>query len=182
MAPLRGLLVIYGEKKTGKSFWALDLSLHIARGLRYRGHRVQQRSVVYIAAEGGGGFAKRIEAYRRKHGGQGADFYLIDARPSLIHDHAELVACISAQIGDAQPGLVVLDTLNRTLVGSESHDKDMAEYLRAEAGIEDAFGCCVALVHHCGLVGGRPRGHTSLSAAADVQHHPRRCRQCHRLH
>jgi hypothetical protein len=62
-----GLAVIWGPPKCGKSFWALDLGLHIALGWEYRGRRVQQAHVVYVALEGQHGFPARIEAFRRHH-------------------------------------------------------------------------------------------------------------------
>jgi hypothetical protein len=79
-----------------------------------------------------------------------------------------LIADIKAQLS-APPGIVFIDTLNRSLAGSESKDEDMAAYLAAAAKIEQTFGCFVMLVHHCGIDGTRPRGHTSLTGAVDVQ-------------
>jgi RecA-family ATPase len=64
----------------------------------------------------------------------------------------------------------VLDTLNRSLGGSESSDEDMSAYVvRASDAIRDEFDCVVPIVHHCGIDGTRPRGHTSLTGAADAQ-------------
>jgi AAA domain len=40
--PRCGLVVIWGPPKCGKSFWTLDLTMHIALGWSYRGRRVQQ--------------------------------------------------------------------------------------------------------------------------------------------
>jgi hypothetical protein len=48
---ITGLAVIWGPPKCGKSFWAADLGLHIALGRDYRGHKVQQAPVVYVALE-----------------------------------------------------------------------------------------------------------------------------------
>ena len=141
----------------------------MAAGWEYRGRRVQQAAVVYVAAEGGFGFGRRVEGFRRKYGGHGCPFYLITVRPSLIADQRQLVADIRDQLSGIRPGLVVLDTLNRTLDGSEGRDEDMAAFIKAAGMIEDTFQCCVLVVHHSGLEEGRPRGHTSLSAAADVQ-------------
>jgi hypothetical protein len=45
----------------------------------------------------------------------------------------------------------------------------MARYLGAAGKIEQKFGCLVAVVHHCGIDASRPRGHTSLSGAVEVQ-------------
>jgi len=63
----------------------------------------------------------------------------------------------------------VIDTLNRSLVGSESVDKDMAAYIRAATAIQEAFDCLVVIIHHCGVDDTRPRGHTSQTGATDVQ-------------
>jgi hypothetical protein len=64
---------------------------------------------------------------------------------------------------------VIIDTLNRSLAGSESDDKDKAAYIRAADAIRHAFGCVVIIVHHCGVDATRPRGHTSLIGAVDAQ-------------
>ena len=45
----------------------------------------------------------------------------------------------------------------------------MSNYVRAADAIRDAFGCSVLVVHHCGINDSRPRGHTSLTGAADAQ-------------
>jgi hypothetical protein len=44
--------------------------LHIARGREYRGRRVRQGPVVYVACEGERGFKARAEAYRQKFLGE----------------------------------------------------------------------------------------------------------------
>ena len=45
----------------------------------------------------------------------------------------------------------------------------MTAYIRAADAIREAFGCAVIIVHHCGIDGTRPRGHTSLTGAVDAQ-------------
>jgi hypothetical protein len=65
--------------------------------------------------------------------------------------------------------LVVIDTLNRSLAGSENKDEDMAKYIAAADSIRDKLSCAVIIVHHCGVDGTRPRGHTSLTGACDAQ-------------
>lgn len=170
IVPRLGLTVVWGPPKCGKSFWVFDLAMHVARGIPYRGRKVQQGVVVYLALEGGYGFRARIEAYRRKHDIEDVPFYLVTDRISLVQDHAGLIADIQRQIDKSVPVLVVIDTLNRSLAGSESKDEDMAAYIRAADAIREAFSCAVVVVHHCGVDGTRPRGHTSLTGAADAQH------------
>ena len=67
------------------------------------------------------------------------------------------------------PALVVIDTLNGSIAGSENDDRDMAGFLEATSRIRDSFGCAVTVVHHCGHEATRPRGHSSLLGAADAQ-------------
>ena len=45
----------------------------------------------------------------------------------------------------------------------------MGQYVRAADAIREAFNCVVVVIHHCGVNGDRPRGHTSLTGAADAQ-------------
>jgi len=86
-----------------------------------------------------------------------------------VKDYRALIASIREQIGAENPVSVTLDTLNRSLAGSESSDEDMTAYVNAADAIREAFGCAVIIVHHCGLDGTRPRGHTSLTGAVDAQ-------------
>ena len=167
LIPRIGLIVVWGPPKCGKSFWTFDLVMHIALGWDYRGRRTRQGDAVYCAFEGGAGFNDRAEAFRREQNVTDARFYLVPAVVNLIADHIALIASIRAQCSN--PAVVVLDTLNRSLVGSESNDQDMANYVKAADAIRETFGCAVIIVHHCGIDGNRPRGHTSLTGAADAQ-------------
>jgi AAA domain len=172
LVPRVGLTVIWGPPKCGKSFWALDLAMHPAIGRSYRGRRVRQGPVVYIALEGQFSFPDRVEAFRQRYlaGHQGSVlFYLLPCKLDLIRDHRELIKCIREQTGDATPVAVFIDTLNRSLKGSESKDEDMSAYVQAADRICDEFECAVPIIHHCGINAERPRGHTSLTGTADAQ-------------
>ena len=167
LIPREGLVVAYGPPKCGKSFWCFDLLMHVALGWDYRGLHVKKGPVVYAALEGVQGFKRRVEAFRRTRcDAKGAAFYLTFSPLDLIRDHKALIASIRAK--GVVPSVVAIDTLNRSLVGSESKDEDMAAYVRAAEAIREAFGCVVVIVHHCGHNAERPRGHSSLLGAADV--------------
>ena len=73
----------------------------------------------------------------------------------------------------------MIDTLNRALIGDENKSDDMAKFIRAADMIRAAFGCVVSIVHHCGVQGSRPRGHTSLTGADDAQIAVERRRRWH---
>jgi hypothetical protein len=169
--PRHGLTVVWGPPKCGKSFWVFDLVMHVALDWKYRERRVQHGPVVYCAFEGAEGFKARAEAFRQRHLAEDhgeIDFHMIGARANLVTDHSELIGAIRTQL-QGSPVAVVLDTLNRSLQGSESDDKDMTAYIKAADAIREAFGCAVVIVHHCGVEGTRPRGHTSLTGAVDAQ-------------
>jgi hypothetical protein len=96
-------------------------------------------------------------------------FFLSADRIVLPQDGAAVVASIRLQFPGVKPGVVVLDTLNRSIGGSENDPSDMGQYVRAADLIREAFNCAVIVIHHCGVEGTRPRGHTSLTGAADAQ-------------
>ena len=96
-------------------------------------------------------------------------FYLEPVTLDLVKDAAELIRVIRLTLGNVKPAVIGLDTLSRSLRGSESRDEDMGAYIRAADSLREAFDCAVIIVHHSGIEGGRPRGHTSLTGAADAQ-------------
>ena len=120
LIPHTGLVVIWGPPKCGKSFWTFDLAMHVALGWEYRGRRVYQGVVAFVACEGAEGFKARIEAFRQARLAEDADtinvpFFLIPCRLNLIAEHQTLIDDIRHQLGDTVPAVVVIDTLNRSI-------------------------------------------------------------------
>lgn len=172
LIPLTGVVVIWGPPKCGKSFWTSDLLFHVALGWDYRGRKVVQGAVVYVILEGETGFSDRIEAFRQRYlaDKNPPPFYVISQKLNLVADHLQLIVDIRAQLPPGvKPAVVAIDTLNRSLQGSESSDQDMGNYVKAADAIRVAFDCVVPIVHHCGIESARPRGHSSLTGAADAQ-------------
>jgi hypothetical protein len=173
--PADGLALVYGAPKSGKSFWVFDAVMHVALGWEYRDRSVQQGPVIYCAFEGAHGYRKRSEAFRRHHclTDERPPLFIVPGRADLIKDHASLIGDMQGQLKDRgvtqPPKAVVLDTLNKSLTGSESKDVDMANYIAAAEAIQKVFGCLVIIVHHHGIEESRPRGHTSLRGAVDAQ-------------
>jgi hypothetical protein len=171
--PRQGRVVLWGEPKCGKSFTVLDMDYAIARGIDYHDRATIKTPTLYLAAEGARGLRQRILAYRQAALTAGEELppiWLYTGRLDLVGEVAKLIADVKAQLPeDVKPGNITIDTLNRTLVGSESSDADMGAYLKACDSLEEAFGpeCLVKIIHHCGIEKGRPRGHTSLLGAAD---------------
>jgi hypothetical protein len=168
--PRNGLVIVWGPPKCGKSFWVFTVAMYIALGWEYRGHRVKQDEVVYLVLEGQAGFGNRKEAFKQrflKPDQTVPAFKLCDVSLNLAKDHCQLIADIRAQ--HANPGCIIIDTMNRSLVGSESSDEDMSAYLNAATAVQQAFNCLIVIIHHCGIDDSRPRGHTSQTGAVDVQ-------------
>jgi hypothetical protein len=176
LLPREGLALFWGPPKCGKTFVAFDLSMHIALGWDYRGRRVEQGNVLYAAAEGDTGLRARNEAWRQEklsdqHSGD-IPLGFLATRLVLAQECDALIRDITQQIGnDPQdfPAVIVIDTLNRTIGGSENDRGDMVKFIIAADKLWEKFHCCVVIIHHCGIDGNRPRGHSSLTAAVDAQ-------------
>jgi AAA domain len=171
LLPLKGLVVLWGKFKSLKTFWVFDLCLHIAKGWEYRDRAVKQGLVVYCAFEGAHGFHKRADAQRLHYKfDDDPPLRVMPVRFDLIKMHARFIAFIKEGLGNGEsPKVIVLDTLNRSLTGSESNDKDMSAYIEAASALREAFDCLVIIIHHCGWDETRPRGHSALSGAIDGQ-------------
>jgi KaiC/GvpD/RAD55 family RecA-like ATPase len=171
LIPRCGLVLIWGPTKCGKSFFTLDLVMHIALGRAYRGHKVQQGLVVYLALEGGFGYGDRVEAFRQQRLGEHEGeilFRLCDAKLILVLDVKTLIADIRRQCGEARPAVIVIDTVNRSLNGPED-DKTLGPYVAAADELRAEFDCVVLLIHHSGYDKSHARGHTLLPAAVDAE-------------
>jgi hypothetical protein len=133
---------------------------------------VHHGAIVYCAFEGQTGIEARCAAFNQRFLAEDHEpvpFFLEPVTLDLVRDATELKGAIRATLGKTSPAAIVLDTLNRSLRGSESNDEDMTAYIRAADTLREAFECAIIIVHHCGVDGSRPRGHTSLTGAADAQ-------------
>jgi hypothetical protein len=95
-------------------------------------------------------------------------FYLLTTRLELPGDVEKLIVDLKAA-GIEKTALITIDTLNRSIHGSESKDEDMGAYVQAADRLREVFGGLVLVIHHCGINGERPRGHSSLTGAVDAQ-------------
>lgn len=172
LIPREGLVLVYGAPKCGKSFWVMDLALHVALNWTYRGRKVRHGNVVYIACEGVSGVTARIEAFKQNKLQEDVGdipFYLVGATLNLIKDHKTLEKDIREFLKEKPIHIIVIDTLNRSLAGDENSSVDMGNYIKAADALREYFKCAVILIHHCGYDASHARGHTSLPAALDAQ-------------
>jgi hypothetical protein len=165
---------VYGPSNSGKTFFALDLAYHVAVNQLWRGRRVINGTVLYLAAEGGNGITNRVIALRQEHGQSGVPFALRRAGLDLLNPDADVqrVIDLAVEIGKRRPlVLIVIDTLSRVLSGGdENGPADMTAFVKNVDRIRHATGAHILIVHHTGKDAAKgARGHSSLRAATDTE-------------
>lgn len=170
------MIVTYGDSNTGKTFVSLDQAYHIAAGKLWNGHKVKSGPVVYVASEGGPGFAKRVEALKRHFGPADVPFYTVPCLVDLYSDNGstgsliKLVREVEALAG-GKCVLIVIDTLARAMGGGdENTSTDMGRFVANCDRIRAATGAALNIVHHTGKDKAKgARGSSSLRAATDTE-------------
>ena len=173
------LAVVYGDSNTGKSFWAIDLGLHIASGRMWNGREVTQGIVIYIALEGGKMTQNRvITARKRLNLPTDIPFALvtdpIDLRTPMT-DAERLVNTIRHAIieragPDMPVRLVIIDTMSRALNGGNEGAEDMSALLANVDHVRRETGVAILFVAHCGKDATKGiRGWSGVRAAIDVE-------------
>ncbi len=149
--------------------------MSIAQAEPWAGKKSKKTGVVYIAAEGQGGFQKRIEAYKRHRDVKGLPFALITQAPNMgtAESHVDALAeSVEARMQEmgGEVGVIVLDTLARVMAGAEENNAaDMMIFIRNAQALADRFGCLVIVVHHTGKEPGKgPRGSSAFIPATDA--------------
>lgn len=165
--------MVAGPSKSGKTFLVLDVSMAIARGVDFFGHKTLPGGVIYQAGEGSRGIKKRLRAYRKHHQiplSENIPFVLLPARLDLYgsddptEDFLEEVKHWSSTF-DVPLELIVIDTWATATAGANENDgKDVSVILQRCARIARETGACVLLVHHMNADGAKVRGHTSILA------------------
>lgn len=164
--PRAGLVVVYGASGSGKTFAVLDLAMAIATGSDWREHRTTKGRVVYVVAEGQGGFKHRIDALQRQ--GVPIDaLEVVTVVPNLLQ--AQDVRELIADIGPA--AMIVLDTFAQVTPGAnENASEDMGRALGHCRILHRETGATIVLVHHAGKDETKgARGWSGLKAAADAE-------------
>ena len=179
---LKGLIdqgsftLIYGPSGSGKSFFTADIAQHIATGQLWRGRKVNQSLVVYVASEAGASILRRFIGWRDNRLGEAVEripLAVLTRGPNLIlkQDVEPLIEQLAYMQDEAKLplGLVVFDTLSRSMPGGdENNPKDMTEVISVADYLRDKFKTGTGFVHHSGKdVERGARGHSSLFAAAD---------------
>jgi len=173
--------VVYGDSNTGKTFFVLDMALHVALGQTWRGKQVRQGGVIYCALEGSHGIRNRLVAFKKYYEGEmngvnSAPLGVIASSIDLLDPDAHTDPLIEAiQAAKEKIGgdikLVVIDTLARALAGgNENGPEDMGALVLNADRVRQETGAHVMFIHHSGKDTAKgSRGHSSLRAATDTE-------------
>jgi len=171
--PAEGLGVIFGRPGSGKTFSVMDIAMHVAAGIRWRGKKVRAAAVSYVSPEAGRLGVNRVIGWSMHHGiGWPDGFRLSPASINLCSDQTDADALI-ADVKANQPGcrLVVIDTLNRAMAGGdENSGEDMGRFVALCDHIAKQLAAFVLVVHHSGKDAAKgSRGHSSLLGAVNLE-------------
>lgn len=140
--------ILAGQSNVGKTFVALDIAEHTARGMDWIGRSVKQGNVLYIYAESRLGLKPRIMAWKKHHNLPSTPNLAFIPRPVQLIDEREfLLDTIAEQ--EVAPSLVVIDTFSNCAVGINQNDQmDVYRVLATAHEIVREYGCHVMIVHH----------------------------------
>lgn len=164
----------FGDPGSFKSFLTIDLAVAIAAGQQWAGEDTKQGAVFYLAGEGHGGMARRIEAccrQRRIH--EDTHFPLFVSNTAIPLSNNEIVDKLQEAINKAQDQpirLIVIDTLAANFgVGDENSTKDMSGFINLiNMKLRKPLNCAVLINHHSGHGDKhRARGSSALDAGLD---------------
>lgn len=168
--------VIYGPSNCGKTFFVIDLALHVAWGREWRGRIVDQGAIVYLSLEGAQGVQNRMKAFDMHHKCGPLPFIAMPKPINLLNEDADVRAVIHlVEYVAAKTGLpvrmVIVDTLSRAMAGgNENSSEDMTALIGNCDRIKHETGTHVCIVHHSGKEEAKgARGHSSLRAATDTE-------------
>ncbi len=171
---MSGLTLLWGRAGIGKSFVAMSMAASVAAGRPWMGRHTQHGQVVYIAGEGGlVNVGHRLRTaldqwhVRDSLEGELVDLSVVTPGVDLVAQPEELVGLIE---NHTNLQLLVVDTLNRCMIGDENKQEIMGRFIHSLDLIKDRFKCSVLVIHHANKQD-EIRGSSVLFGAADVSWH-----------
>ena len=170
--------VVYGPSNSGKSFWTLDLALHVAAGKEWNGREVDRCGILWLAMEGAHGISNRVTAWREHHciGEAELPFAVIPIALNLLDPNADtgpLIETINAikERMSIPVGWTIVDTLSRAIAGgNENGPDDMGALVTNGTRIQQETGTHLTWIHHSGKDEAKgARGHSLLRAATGTE-------------
>jgi len=152
--PKDGLVLLFGQSGSGKTFVALDIGLSVTYGQSWHAHSTTKGgSVVYVAAEYTRSLKNRIAAWRQEHGHEHLINFITTKNPVQLHkddEVKEFIRELKSTLSDGESiSLIIFDTLARCIVGAdESSAQEMGLVISNADRIREELNTAVMLVHH----------------------------------
>jgi hypothetical protein len=174
--PGASVALLMADSNTGKTFVGVDIMMSAASGIPWHGHKVNQGSVLFVAAEGMNGLNRRIAAWRKAHGIYG-DLPIYGATTPLALTDPRTASAVIDTINETMPNTppvaIFIDTLARCFgEGDENSNADASSVIRTIDAIKDAFPqVTVFIIHHVGhSEQKRARGASAFRGAMDSEY------------
>lgn len=175
--PNESLIILYGHSGCGKTFIALDISLHIAHNKPWKKQSIVKKGIIiYCIGEGIHGISNRIKAWHNYNNlPLDAPFILLPieavsfAEPENIDKMISTIEQIKEEY-DLPISMIIIDTLSKASVGyDENSSKDMGQFLYNFDIIKKYFNTSIMFVHHSGKNSTRGmRGSSYLLGTVDT--------------
>ena len=169
--PRNSIGMIYGASGSGKTFTVISLMMAIAGALPdWFGYKVRQGKVAYLAGEGYAGILPRIKGFMLDNKISKADLLVSTSGCDFNTEegYAKIVNSLAEK--SFTPDVIVVDTLNRFMVGDENSAKDVRSMLDYCDRLQRKYNCTIILIHHTGVgetAQTRARGSSALRGAFD---------------
>ncbi len=166
MLPSVGVGYAFGASTAAKTFFIIDLAVHVCRGQAWRNLSTKQTPVCLFFLEGISGGARRLQAYETFHGIKIPENFKIGIQPTTFYKDEDIQALRAAI---PMNSLVIVDTQSRVAASlDENSARDMNFFIEQCYRIAIDRQCCICLIHHTGKNSDRGiRGASSQFANAD---------------
>jgi len=158
--------MLWGPSGASKSFLLVDWALCLATGTPWLGRAVAQCRVLYVAAEGGNNFGKRLAVWLARHGIDRADnLRVIKCDVQFISEVDHFLSAIK----EFRPSVVIVDPFADCFVDyDENQAKDQSKFIQTIKKIKRVVNGTYILAHHTGWETNRERGSNRMRNHADV--------------
>ncbi len=172
--PERGLAMLAGPFKTGKSFLVLQLAINLARGEPFLDFETAKSRVLLLSGEGGKELMKNrlVSMAGDGHGLENVFFHIPTKSLDLSLDANLLTLAESCK--DKQVDVVIVDPLIKFNTRDENSTKEMAGFVSGLHELRHSAGVAVWMAHHTrkpgkesGRAGNEARGSSVLAGEVD---------------
>lgn len=185
LIPENSLVTLYGRRASFKTFAVTDVvmtigaftadELEAGARMTWWGRPVRHGAVVYVVAEGAGGWTARMSAWMKRHNRNGHGHSVaVLPQPANLHDPEEVQRLIddihyAAEALGLPVVMVVFDTLFRCYGGASLNgDGEAGGAIAAATRVQHETGATVLLVNHSNA-NGDSFGSKMLPNSVDVE-------------